>query len=112
MKFEISVIIYLLTITLLLYGLGKDGAWRRTRLLLGWGFMLCMTVENGNHRGAIPARRSFAHELCHRARCSPIRRHGSLHRAQHSFGRDLIGLLVLCQNAHRDSSGLGGYVLA
>ena len=47
MKFEISVIIYLLTITLMLYGLGRDGAWRRTRLWLGWGFMLCMAVENG-----------------------------------------------------------------
>ncbi len=47
MKFEISVILYLLTITLMLYGLGQDGAWRRTRLWLGWGFMLCMTFENG-----------------------------------------------------------------
>ena len=47
MKFELSVIIYLLTITLMLYGLGQHGAWRRTRPWLGWGFMLCMTVENG-----------------------------------------------------------------
>lgn len=52
MKFELSVIIYLLTIALLLYGLrwhrsAKDGrALLRTRSQLGWGFAAAMTVEN------------------------------------------------------------------
>lgn len=52
MKFEISVIIYLLTIALLLYGLrwhrsAEDGrAFPKVRNLLGWGFAAAMTVEN------------------------------------------------------------------
>lgn len=55
-KFEISVIVYLLTVALLLQVLGEgDGEiWsaRKTRvrarlgLALGWGFAVCMIVEN------------------------------------------------------------------
>ncbi len=52
MKFELSVLIYLLTITLLLYGVRwhrspDDGAgWRRSRAVLSWSFAAAMTVEN------------------------------------------------------------------
>lgn len=52
MKFELSIIIYLLTIALLLYGLrwhrsAEEGlAFPRTRTVLGWGFAAAMTVEN------------------------------------------------------------------
>lgn len=52
MKFELSVLIFLLTVLLLLYGLcfhradaGRDG-YRRSRAWLSWGFALAMTVEN------------------------------------------------------------------
>lgn len=51
-KFELSVIIYLLTVALLLYGLrwhrsAADGnAFPRIRSVLGWGFATAMTVEN------------------------------------------------------------------
>lgn len=52
LKFEISVIVYLLTIALLLYGLrlhrsaDDGGAFPRTRKRLAWGFGTAMTVEN------------------------------------------------------------------
>lgn len=52
MKFEISVIVYLLTVALLLYGLRwhrseTDAAgWKRSRHWLSLGFALAMTVEN------------------------------------------------------------------
>ena len=50
MKFELSVVLYLLTLALFLYALLRDtvqqSAWKRTRLWLGSGFALCMTVEN------------------------------------------------------------------
>ncbi len=45
-KFEISVIIFLLTVGLMLDGLGRLGGWRRSRLWLGWGFGVAMIVEN------------------------------------------------------------------
>ena len=55
MKFELSVIVYLLTLVLFFHALAqaatRDGAvqtdaWLRTRLWLGWGFAVAMTVEN------------------------------------------------------------------
>ena len=52
MKFELSVIIFLLTVTLLLYGLRWHREAEDTHTvprvhgLLGWGFALSMTVEN------------------------------------------------------------------
>ena len=46
LKFEISVIVYLLTLALLLTVLGQDGRWSRLRARLGWGFGLSMIVEN------------------------------------------------------------------
>ncbi len=50
MKFELSVIIYLLTLALFLHLLASDGVpadrWRRSRVWLGCGFAAAMTVEN------------------------------------------------------------------
>ncbi len=50
LKFELSVILYLLTLALFLYALARDtsrlSAWKRSRFWLGIGFAVCMTVEN------------------------------------------------------------------
>ena len=45
MKFEISIVIFLLTIALLLDLLGESGRWRRTRAWLGWGMGGSMVIE-------------------------------------------------------------------
>jgi hypothetical protein len=45
-KFEISVIIFLLTMGALLAALGRLGAWPRTRQWMAWGFGVAMIVEN------------------------------------------------------------------
>ena len=50
LKFEVSTIIYLLTITLMLHGVrwhkSPGGAgWRRSRLWLSWSFAVSMTLE-------------------------------------------------------------------
>ena len=45
-KFEVSVILFLATMALILHALGSTGRWRRTRALIGWGFAVCMIVEN------------------------------------------------------------------
>lgn len=50
LKFEVSTIIYLLTITLMLHGVrwhqSSDGTgWRRSRLWLSWSFAVSMTLE-------------------------------------------------------------------
>jgi len=45
MKFEISILIFLLTIALLLSMLGESGRWRRLRLWMSWGFGMAMVVE-------------------------------------------------------------------
>lgn len=45
-KFEISVIIFLLTMGALLAALGRLGAWPRARRRLAWGFGVAMIVEN------------------------------------------------------------------
>lgn len=50
LKFEVSVIVYLLTIAMFLWALGRDTkrleGWKRSRFWLGSGFAVCMTVEN------------------------------------------------------------------
>jgi hypothetical protein len=45
-KFEISVIVFLLTMAALLSALGRRGAWPGARRRLAWGFGLAMIVEN------------------------------------------------------------------
>ena len=45
-KFELSVSIFLLTMAVLLYELGRDGSFGASRRWLGWGFAVCMVVEN------------------------------------------------------------------
>jgi hypothetical protein len=45
MKFEISIIVFLLTVALLLSMLGASGRWRRLRPWMSWGFGICMMVE-------------------------------------------------------------------
>jgi len=48
-KFELSVIVFLLTVGLMLWGLGDGGdrpALARSRAWLGWGFGVAMIVEN------------------------------------------------------------------
>ena len=45
-KFEISVIVFLITIGILLRALGQDGNWPKSRRWLGWGFAIAMIVEN------------------------------------------------------------------
>lgn len=46
-KFEVSVIVLLLTFAVLLSALGRLGAWPRVRAILGWGLSLSMVFENG-----------------------------------------------------------------
>jgi hypothetical protein len=45
-KFEISVIIFLLTMAALLAALGRTGQWARSRRWMAWGFGVAMNVEN------------------------------------------------------------------
>jgi hypothetical protein len=45
MKFELSIILFLLTVALLLTILAESGRWRRLRAWMSWGFGICMTVE-------------------------------------------------------------------
>jgi len=45
-KFEISVIVFLLTVGLMLWALGDAAEWSRSRLWLGWGFGVAMIMEN------------------------------------------------------------------
>ena len=45
-KFEISVIVFLLTMAALLSGLGRLGAWPALRVWMSWGFGVAMIVEN------------------------------------------------------------------
>jgi hypothetical protein len=45
-KFEISVIIFLLTMAALLAALGRTGQWARSRRWMAWGFGVAMIVEN------------------------------------------------------------------
>lgn len=45
-KFEISVIVFLLTMAALLAALGKQGQWPSARQWMAWGFGLAMIVEN------------------------------------------------------------------
>jgi hypothetical protein len=46
LKFDLSTLIYLLTIALMLHALGRLGERTRSRAWLGWGFGICMVVEN------------------------------------------------------------------
>jgi hypothetical protein len=46
LKFDLSTLIYLLTVALMLHALGRLGEWRRSSAWLGWGFGVCMIVEN------------------------------------------------------------------
>lgn len=45
-KFELSVIVFLLSMGALLGGLGRHGAWPRLRRWMAWGFGVAMIVEN------------------------------------------------------------------
>jgi len=45
-KFEISVIVFLVTMAALLAAVGRAGEWARTRRWLAWGFGVAMMVEN------------------------------------------------------------------
>lgn len=45
-KFEVSVIVFLMSMGALLAGLGRLGAWLRTRRWMAWGFGVAMVVEN------------------------------------------------------------------
>ena len=45
-KFELSVIVFLLTMAALLGALGRLGAWPQTRTWLAWAFGVAMLIEN------------------------------------------------------------------
>jgi hypothetical protein len=45
-KFDISVIVFLLTAAVMLWALGRDGKWQRSRWWIGWGFGIALIVEN------------------------------------------------------------------
>jgi hypothetical protein len=45
MKFELSIVIFLMTVALLLSVLGESGRWRRLRWWMTWGFGLMMIGE-------------------------------------------------------------------
>ncbi len=45
-KFEISGLIFLLTMAVMLWAVARDGRWRRSRAVMGWGFGVVMMVEN------------------------------------------------------------------
>jgi hypothetical protein len=45
-KFDSSVIVFLLTVGLMLWALGRDNSWRRSRWLIGWGVGVAMIVED------------------------------------------------------------------
>jgi hypothetical protein len=45
-KFEISVIVFLLTIAVLLSAVGRTGKWPRLRAFISWGIAIAMIVEN------------------------------------------------------------------
>ena len=45
-KFDVSVIGFLLTVGVMLWALGRAGEWRRSRWCLGWGFGIAMIVED------------------------------------------------------------------
>jgi hypothetical protein len=45
-KFDVSVIVFLLTVGVMLWGLGEAGEWRRSRKWMGWGFGIAMIVED------------------------------------------------------------------
>lgn len=45
-KFELSVILFLLTMTVLISAVGRTGRWVRTRRFIGWGIAGAMIAEN------------------------------------------------------------------
>ena len=45
-KFDISVIIFLVTVGFMLQGISSLGRWRRSIVWMGWGFGVVMIVEN------------------------------------------------------------------
>ena len=45
-KFDVSVIVFLLTVGVMLWALGPAGAWRRSRWWMGWGFGIAMIMED------------------------------------------------------------------
>lgn len=45
-KFELSAMIFLVSMALILRALGSTGRWQRAQLWMGWGFCVCMTLEN------------------------------------------------------------------
>jgi hypothetical protein len=46
LKFEVSGIIFLLTMAVMLWAVARDGRWRRSRAVMGWGFGVVMIVED------------------------------------------------------------------
>jgi hypothetical protein len=46
MKFEISGMIFLLTVAVMLWAVARDGRWRKSRAVMGWGFGIVMIVED------------------------------------------------------------------
>lgn len=45
-KFELSVIIFCLTVALLLSAVGRRGDWTKMRQVIGWGIGIAMSIEN------------------------------------------------------------------
>jgi hypothetical protein len=45
-KFEISGMIFLLTVAVMLWAVARDGRWKRSRAVMGWGFGIVMIVED------------------------------------------------------------------
>jgi len=45
MKFEISILVFVVTIAVLLWALGRGGEWRRSKAWIGWGIGVSMIVE-------------------------------------------------------------------
>jgi hypothetical protein len=46
LKFEISGILFLLTMAVMLWAVARDGRWKRSRAVMGWGFGIVMIVED------------------------------------------------------------------
>ena len=45
-KFDLSAMIFLSTMALVLLALALTSRWTRARAFIGWGFCVCMTIEN------------------------------------------------------------------
>ena len=92
MKFEISLIVYSLTLALLFSVLGEDGRWRKQRRRMSWGIGIAAAVEITLIALQSARRCSLTHEVHKRIQWPAVRRDGRVHRPQHVLLADLLWL--------------------